>query len=110
VAALKARAEPLAQRVRQGDAAAETPLMPIVTASFTYIGIAYKQGIRSAQAEAMLKEAEKAQARWPAVDLAKVQDACQAEGLHLYAQSNFFERQIVVRAARSRIDKLRRPH
>ena len=61
VAALKVRAEPLAQRVRRGDPAAEEQLLPIVTDSFAFIGSSYKQGVDSAKANEMLAAAEKAQ-------------------------------------------------
>jgi hypothetical protein len=108
VAALQARAEPIAKRMREGDAAAEGQLLPIVTASFAFIGAVYKQGVRGAEADALLKAAEKAQSTLPPDDLARAQDACQAQGQQLLSQANFFERQFVSRAARKRIDKLRR--
>src|SRR5438105_4989456 len=80
VAALKTRAEPLAQRVRQGDANAETQLLPIVTDSFAFIGSSYKQGIESAKATEMMKAAEARQAQLPPDELVKIQDGCQIEG------------------------------
>lgn len=107
VAALKARAEPLAQRLRTGDTAAEAPLVPIVTASFAFIGTAYKQGLRQKEADELLAAAERRQATLPPADLGKLQDACQAQGLQLFARANYFERQFVSRAVRHRIDKLR---
>jgi hypothetical protein len=106
VAALKARAEPLAERVRRGDSAAEAQLLPIVTSSFTFIGTVYKQGVRSAQADHLLQDAEKAQEKVPPAELARTQDACHAEAQQLLADANFFERQFVARAARSRIERL----
>jgi hypothetical protein len=108
VAALKARAEPVAQRVRQGETAAETQLLPIVTASFAFIGTAYKQGIRNPQADDMMKAAEKSQATLPPAELGKLQDRCQAQGEQLLAQANYFERQFVIHAAHARIDRLRK--
>jgi hypothetical protein len=109
VAALKSRAEPLSQRLRNGDRAAEGPLMPIVTASFAFIGTAYKQGLREAQANELLRKAEEEQAKVPPAELGRVQDACQAEGQQLLAQASFFERQFVLHAARQRMDRLRKP-
>lgn len=108
VAALKTRAEPLAERVRQGDPAAEAKLLPIVTASFAFIGSAYKQGVRQPRADELVSEAQKAQAKLPPAELAQVQDSCQAQGQQLYAQANVFERGFVSHAARSRIDRLRK--
>ena len=108
VAALKTRAEPLAQRVRQGDAGAETQLLPIVTDSFAFIGSSYKQGIESAKATEMMKAAEARQAQLPADELAKIQDGCQVEGRQLLSQASAFERMFVNHAARSRIDRLKR--
>jgi hypothetical protein len=108
VAALKARAEPLAKRLRGGDAAAEAPLVPVVTASFAFIGTAYKQGLRQKQADEMMAAAERQQAQLPPADLAKLQDVCQTQGQQLFAKANYFERQFVSRAVRNRIDKLRK--
>jgi len=109
VAALKARAEPVAQRVRRGESAAEAQLLPIVTASFAFIGTAYKQGVRSPQADELVKAAEQSQSRLPPAELGKVQDSCQAEGQTLLSQANPFERQFVKQAAHARIDRLRKP-
>lgn len=108
VAALKARAEPIAKRVRAGDQAAEAQLLPIVTASFAFIGTVYKQGVRGKQADELLAAAEKAQAGMPSAELGELQDSCQAQGRQLLAQANFFERQFVVHAAHSRINRLRK--
>ena len=108
VAALKARAEPLAERVRKGDAAAEAQLLPVVTDSFTFIGTSYKQGVESAEAKELLKAAEAKQASIPPDELTKVQDACQAEGKQLLAKASGFERMFVSHAARSRIEKLKK--
>ncbi len=108
VAALKARAEPLAQRVREGDEAAEVPLIPIVTASFAFIGTAYKRGLRSPQADEMLRRAEQAQAGLSREALVSLQDGCQAEGDQLLARANALERTLVGVAARKRIARLRK--
>lgn len=108
VAALQARAEPIARRLREGDAAAESQLLPVVTASFAFVGSVYKQGVRGPEADALLKAAEKAQSTLPPADLERAQNECQAQGDHLYKQASYFERQFVARAARKRIDKLRR--
>jgi len=107
VAALQARAEPIAQRLRSGDAAAEGQLLPVVTASFAFVGTVYKQGVRGPQADALLKAAEKAQSNIPPADLERAQNDCQAQGDHLLKQASYFERQFVARAARKRVDRLR---
>jgi hypothetical protein len=108
VAALKVRAEPLAQRLRQGDAAVEAELLPVVTDSFAFIGSSYKQGIESGKATEMMKAAEARQAQLPPAELAKIQDGCQLEGKQLLAQASAFERMFINRAARNRIDKYKR--
>jgi hypothetical protein len=108
VAALKVRAEPLAERLRQGDTSAEAPLLPIVRASFAFIGNAYKQGLRNPKADEMMDAAEKAQAQIPPAELARLQDACQAEGTQLLAQASVFEQLFVNHAVQKRIDRLRK--
>jgi hypothetical protein len=107
VAALKTRAEPLVQRVRRGDAAAEAQLLPIVTATFAFVGTVYKQGVRGPQADELLRQAEQAQAKVPPAELTRTQDACHAEAQQMLAQASFFERQFVAHAAKSRVDRLR---
>jgi len=97
----------MAKRMREGDAEAEVQLLPIVTASFAFVGSVYKQGVRGPEADALLKAAEKAQSTVSPDDLSRTQDACQAQGQQLLTQANYFERQFVSRAARKRIDKLR---
>ena len=88
VAALQARAEPMAKRMREGDAGAEGQLLPVVMASFAFVGSVYKQGLRGPEADALLKAAEKAQSTVPPGDLARAQDACQAQGHQLLMQAN----------------------
>lgn len=105
VAALKSRAEPLVQRVRQGDAAAEAELLPHVTASFAFIGAAYKQGLRSPEAEQMLEEAETEQKALAPDALQRLQSACQAEGSEILAEASFIERKLVARAALKRVKR-----
>ena len=109
VAALKARAEPVAERVRRGEAGAEAQLMPIVTASFAFVGSAYKQGLRSPQADELMRAAEKSQSQLPPAELGKVQDACQSEAKQLLSSVSSIERRLVNHAARSRVAKLRKP-
>jgi uncharacterized membrane protein len=82
--------------------------MPIVTASYAFVGTVYKQGVRSPQADELLRRAEQAQASLPPAELTRLQDACQREGDQLLKDANQLERMIVNRAARSRIDKLRK--
>ncbi len=108
VAALKVRADPLADRLRAGEESVEAPLLVIVTASFAFIGSAYKQGLRSERADELVKAAEKAQAKLPPAEMTRAQDACQAEGQKLYADANYIERLLVRRAASNRIERLRR--
>jgi hypothetical protein len=107
VAALKARAEPLAQRIKSGDSTVDVQLLPIVTASFSFIGSAYKQGLRGPEADKLLAEATRAQSHLPPAELAEVQDRCQAQGQKLYDNANYFERQFVSAAVRARINRLR---
>jgi hypothetical protein len=106
VAALKSRAEPVAERVRHGEPSAEAQLLPIVTASFAFIGSAYKQGVRQAEADQLVSQAERSQSKLPPAELGKVQDACQRQGQQLYDRASYVERQVVSRAAQSRIGRL----
>jgi hypothetical protein len=107
VAALKARAEPVAERVRHGEPTAEAQLLPIVTASFAFIGTAYKQGVRQAEADQLVSQAERVQSEMTPAELGQIQDTCQRQGQQLFDQANYFERKFVSRAAHSRIGRLK---
>src|SRR5258706_7436319 len=54
VAALQARAAPLAQRLRDRDTTVEAQLLPVVTVSFAFVGSVYKQSTLRAEADALL--------------------------------------------------------
>ncbi|MDE2402487.1 MAG: hypothetical protein KGL90_12555 [Burkholderiales bacterium] len=108
VAALTTEAEPLAKKSRQGDAAADAQLTPLVNSAFSFIASAYKQGVGQAKADALLAEAKKAQVQMPAQDLSTLQGNCLKEGTLLMANANFIERAIIERAARARIERLKR--
>lgn len=73
---------------------------------FVFIGVAYKDGLRSPEAEQMLKAAEK---RWAMLNQAE-QDrrlaACTTRARQLMDDVSFVERYIVKNRAESRVDRL----
>ncbi|MDQ6680717.1 MAG: hypothetical protein M3Y67_07105, partial [Pseudomonadota bacterium] len=101
-------AEGLAQQYREGKVEVEPELVRRVQQGFAFIGSAYKQGLRGAEADQLLKAAEKAQLSLPPAELGARQAACRAEGADLLANANLFERAFVNQAAQRRVDKLKR--
>lgn len=109
VAALEREAEELAERFRQGHPELEPALVELVQQGFAFIGTAWKQGLRDAEANRLLKAAEEAQKSLSPQELAERQAACRAEGAMLLARANIIERAFVQHAAQRRVDKLKRP-
>lgn len=107
VAALESEAEILAEQFRQGKVETEPELVQRVQEGFAFIGSVYKQGVRDAEANKLLKAAEKAQEELPPAELAARQAACQAEGARLLERANFIERAFVNGKAHRRVDKLK---
>ena len=109
VAALESEAEQLAERFREGHQELEPVLVERVQQGFAFIGTAWKQGLRDAEANRLLRAAEEAQKSLTPQELADRQAACRAEGATLLARANMVERAFVQRAAQRRVDKLVRP-
>ena len=108
VAALEREAEGMAREFRDGKVEIETELVHRVQQGFAFVGSAYKQGLRSEEADRLLKAAEEAQETLPPAELAARQNACRNEGSRLLANASLLERAFVVRAAQKRVDKLKR--
>ena len=109
VAALESEAEQLAERFREGHQELEPVLVERVQQGFAFIGTAWKQGLRDAEANRLLRAAEEAQKSLTPQELAERQAAWRAEGATLLARANMVERAFVQRAAQRRVDKLKRP-
>jgi hypothetical protein len=107
VAALEASADDLVRQVKAGQESARAPLMDRLTAGAAFIGDSYLHGdANEARARALVDEAEVAQRRLPAAELAARQSACAAEGARLVAQANALERAVLRRLAKKRMDRL----
>jgi hypothetical protein len=109
VAALESQAEEMAERFRQGHPELEPALIELAQQGFAFIGTAWKQGLREAEANRLLKAAEESQKSLSPHELAERQSACRKEGATLLARANIVERAFVQRAAQRRVDKLKRP-
>ena len=109
VAALEADAERMADQYRSGRTEVEPELVRRVQQGFAFIGTAYLQGVGDAEADRLLRAAQKAQKDIPAAELAARQAACRTEGTRLLEQATALERAFVVKAARRRVDRMKRP-
>jgi hypothetical protein len=110
VAALTTKAEPLAARLKTGDATVETELLGLTESGFALIGAAYRDGLRKPEADQLLDAAKKAQKALPAPELGKMQASCQTEGSQVLADSNALERFLVTSAARRRVSRIAEAH
>lgn len=107
VAAMKSKAGTLGERYRAGDEAVRPELLSLTEAGFAFIGAAYEAGLRKDDADRRLADAEEQQKALPAAELARLIDACHAEGRTLLDKSNAFERALVRNAARMRVKRMR---
>jgi hypothetical protein len=109
VAALQVEAEAMADQVRRGRTEVEPELVRRVQQGFAFIGTAYLQGVRNAEADRLLKAAEAAQKEIPVAELTARQVACRSEGARLLEKANALERAFVVKAAKRRVDRMKQP-
>lgn len=96
----------LAARYRGGERALRADIQQLTELTFTFVGTAYKRGLRSAQADALMAEAEAQQHTQAAAVLRQLSADCQGEGARLLAKSNILERALVRNRAKARVDQL----
>ncbi|TDM06134.1 MAG: hypothetical protein C4K60_15940 [Ideonella sp. MAG2] len=109
VAVMKREILVLADKHLAGDTKAQSEMVRQAEWSFALIGTAYKQGLRKAQADKLLEEAEAAlKTRSPDEQKALLL-TCQAEGQKTYKEANFVERALVSNRAKARIETLLKP-
>jgi len=109
VAALEVEAETMADQYRSGHTDVEAELVRRVQQGFAFIGTAYLQGVRDAEADRLLKAAEAAQKEIPVDELTARQAACRSEGARLLENANVIERAFVMKAAQRRVERLKHP-
>lgn len=109
VAVMKRDVVSLKQRLLAGAPQLRPQMVKLTELGFTFIGTAYKRGLRKEQADALLAEAETAQKTQPAEGLKKLSTDCQAEGSRLLAKANVIERALVSNRAKARVDDLLAP-
>ena len=73
--------------------------------SFVFIGVAYKQGLRKAEADPMLEEAEQRWAKLPKAEQTKRLAACTAHADKLMGEISFVERYAVQNRAKARVEQ-----
>jgi hypothetical protein len=105
-AVLKRDVVGLSERFQRGEPSVRNEIQRLTEQTFTFIGIAYKRGLRNPQADQMLDEAERAQQKLPALALRQLSSDCQAEGARLLAASNAIERALVRNRAKARVEHL----
>jgi len=106
VAVLKLRADTLASPYRGGDAPMKAELTTLTEAGFAFVGTAYKAGLRKAEADRMLADAETELQGRPAAEREQLVSTCALEGRKLLADSNALEQMLVRQKARSRVEKI----
>lgn len=109
VAVMKQDVVVLTARHQAGATTVRPDIQRLTELGFTFVGTAYKRGLRKAQADQMLADAEASQKGQGADALKKLSTECQAEGARLLAKANVIERALVANRARARVDKLLEP-
>jgi hypothetical protein len=107
VAALDRSTQDLAQQVKAGQAAMKRMLQDRLLAGAAFIGDSYLRGNRDEdRSRALADEAERAQRKLPARELAARQSACADEGAKLYADGNGVQKAVLRRLAKKRMQRL----
>jgi hypothetical protein len=109
VAVLKREALVLTARYKAGHTETRPEIVKLTELGFTFIGTAYKSGLRNPQADQLMDEAEKAQKHASPEALRQLLAECQPEGAQLLREANFVERALVGNRAASRVDKMLAP-
>jgi hypothetical protein len=73
--------------------------------SFVFIGVAYKQGLRKAEADPLLEEAEQRWTKLPKAEQAKRLAACTTHADKLMGEISFVERYAVQNRAKARVEQ-----
>lgn len=105
-AVMKPEVVRLAERWRAGERGVRGDIQRLTELSFTFVGVAYKRGLRGEAADRLLAEAERAQAVQPATVLRQLSAECQAEARQLLDRSNVIERMLVRNRAKARVEHL----
>lgn len=105
-AVMKHEVVKLAERWRGGDRSVQGDARRLTELSFTFVGIAYKRGLRGEAADKLLADAERNQAGQPAAALRQLSTDCQSEAARLLERSNVLERALVRNRAKARVDQL----
>lgn len=109
VAVLKREALVLTARYKAGHTETRPEIVRLTEHGFVFIGTAYKNGLRKAQADALLEEAEQAQKQASPEALRQLLGECQTEGAQLLRDANFIERGLIGNRAAARVDKMLAP-
>ena len=108
-AVLKRDVLALKDRFLRGETAVRGEIQRLTEQSFTFVGTAYKRGLRNPRADQLLDEAERVQQRQSPALLRGLSVECQAEGAKLLSGANPIERALVRNRARARVDQLLAP-
>lgn len=106
VAVLKREALVLTVRYKAGHTETRPEIVKLTELGFSFIGTAYKSGLRKPLADQLLDEAERAQKHASPEALRQLLGECQVEGAKLLRDANFVERALVGNRAASRVEKM----
>jgi hypothetical protein len=109
VAVMKADLLDLTARFRSGETTLRPDIERLTELGFTFVGTAYKRGLRKPLADQLLDEAERKQSLQAPVTLQALSQSCQAEGQRLLSDANFLERALVRNRAKARVNDLLAP-
>ena len=109
VAELKHEVQGLRERAQAGAQNLRPEMIRLTEWGFSFVGTAYKAGLRKPLADQLLKEAEAELPRLGPEARRQLGADCRAEGARLYKNANFLEQALVTNRARARVDELLRP-
>lgn len=109
VAVMKTNLLDLTERFHRGETSVRNDIVHLTELGFSFVGTAYKRGLRKPLADQLLDEAERRQSLMAPVALQDLSVSCQAEGQRLLQDANFLERALVRNRAKARVDDLLAP-
>jgi hypothetical protein len=105
VAALEFDQLALVARARAGAPGLRDEIIRTTVLGFTFVGVAYKRGLREPRADALLNAARSEQREWPPEQHAQTVAACRIEGQRLFDEASGLEQWLVTNRATARVDR-----
>jgi hypothetical protein len=104
-AALEVDQLALVARARAGTSGLRDELVRTTVLGFTFVGTAYKRGLRNPRGDTLLNAARAEQRNWPQQRHEQAVASCRAEAARLFDDATSLERWLLTNRAAARVDR-----